>query len=136
MKRIYCFLICFAIAFSGFGTFAADSGAAADNAEAVTASEKIEPLTQLGVLDVTEPNSTVLKKNIVYSLDKITGGSNGIACNSGYVGTSKDTINAHACEYCFGFFNRLLISSAIRRISICIIRGTAPPNRTARRRGA
>ena len=75
MKRIYCFLICFAIAFSGFGTLAADSGAAADNAEAVTASEKIEPLTQLGVLDVTEPNSTVLKKNIVYSLDKITGGS-------------------------------------------------------------
>ena len=56
MKRIYCFLICFAVGVSGFGTFAADSDTAADNAEAVTASEKIEPLTQLGVLDVTEPN--------------------------------------------------------------------------------
>ena len=56
--------------------------------------------------------------------DKITGGSNGIACNSGYVGTSKDTINAHACEYCFGFFNRSLVcvQSVNRNLNRKIIR--------------
>lgn len=77
MKRICLILICLAMAFSNIAVSAADTlDTAADTAAAaVEASDKIEPLTQLGVLDTKAPAATVLKSSIVYSLDKITGGN-------------------------------------------------------------
>ena len=99
-------------------------------AEALKAADQMEWVRRMNSIRnraeeiVLKPTDGFNQIRFFQLCDKITGGSNGIACNSGYVGTSKDAINAHACEYCFGFFNRSLacVQSVNRNLNRKIIR--------------
>ena len=66
-------------------------------------------------LPFPNPLTASIKSAFFQFCNEITGGSNRITCNGGYIGTSKDTINAHACEYHFCFFNRSLACVPVRQ---------------------